>query len=68
MKTFFELNKDQQEEAVNYALNELRTLINDGIIHFPKSIPDSELREYAISAAEDAKYSEVGDHIIADIA
>jgi hypothetical protein len=68
MKKYFDLTKSQQEEAVEYALNELRAAIAEGFIDFGRTLPDSLLLDYATSAAETAFYSEVEDKIIADIA
>jgi hypothetical protein len=68
MKRFHELKMAQQQDAVEYALNELRSAISEGFIDFGKTLSEETLREYAIAAAETAYYSEREDKIIADIA
>jgi hypothetical protein len=68
MKRFNDLKPSQQKEAVEYALNELRSAIAEGFIDFGKTLSEETLQEYALAAAETAYYSEVEDKIIADIA
>lgn len=68
MKRFHELTKDQQEEAVNYALRELNVCVEMGIIEFPQSVTNDTIKGFAEAAAEDAWYSQPQDTVISDIA
>ena len=67
MKRFNELTKDQQDQAMNYALEELTGCIMRGLVHFEKPVDRSTLKEYALAAAETAWYSEREDKIISGI-
>jgi hypothetical protein len=62
MKRFHELTKEQQDQAIAFARNELKEnpFIEQGD---PKRVD-----EFAQMAAEESFYSEKGDAIIADIA
>ncbi len=68
MKRFEELTKPQQNEAVSFALAEMKECVEMGLIRFDKPVSDNMLKEYALCAAQDAWYSQPQDKIIADIA
>lgn len=67
MKRFHELTKEQQKTAISFALTELKDLLEKGVVRFDRPASDEVLQEYAICAAEDAYYSEMGDKVIDDI-
>lgn len=68
MKRFNELTPVQKEEAVQYALSELKSAIAEGFIHFGKTPDEDTLLGYAEAAAEEAMYAEEEDKIIYNIA
>ena len=68
MKRFNELTKEQQREAVNFALGEIKSCMELGLIKFGNIVNKSHLEEYARIAAEDAYYTEEGDTVIDAIA
>lgn len=67
MKRFNELTKNQQDQAVGYALSELKHCVEMGIVDFGKTMTDNVLKDYAIAAAMEAWYSEPHDRVIEDI-
>lgn len=68
MKRFHELTKPQQDQAVNFALAEMKECVEMGIVVFDKPVTNEVLTDYAVAAAENAWYSQPSDKIIDDIA
>jgi hypothetical protein len=68
MKRFNELTNSQKEEAIQYALVQLKDAISEGFIHFGKAQSDEQLLGYAEAAAEEAFYAESEDKIVWEIA
>jgi hypothetical protein len=67
MKRFHELNKSQQEQAVAFARQELRELINNGVICSNRPLTKEDEYEFATCAAEEAFYSEKTDKVVEGI-
>lgn len=68
MKTFHQLTKPQQEQAIRYAENKLREVILHGVVVSDRQLTREHVREIATCAAEEAWYSERDDAVVADIA
>ena len=70
MKRFHELSPSQQEEAIEYALSELKECVKMGIIEEDSRNPLSEefLRSCAEAGAESAYYAEKGERMVYNIA
>jgi len=68
MKRFHELTKEQQDQAIEFAKQELKELISVNIICSDRPMTDENIHEFATIAAEDAFYSEKTDAIIEGIA
>ena len=68
MKRFHELTLSQQEEAIEYALSELKECIEIGMIEADKPLSKEFLRDCAMAMAEEAYYAEKGDKMVYHIA
>ncbi len=67
MKRFYELTKEQQDQAVEVARSEIKELISIGLISSDQPLTKEHLDEFAVCAAEDALYSEKTDKVIEGI-
>jgi hypothetical protein len=68
MKKFYELTKEKQVVAIQYAERKVHELINHGVVVSDRQPTQADVREMATCMAEDAFYSERTDTIVADIA
>lgn len=63
MKNFDELTANQKQSAIDYALKELKDVINMGIITSNIPITNEAMEQLAIIAAEGALYDDDGEKI-----
>jgi hypothetical protein len=64
MKTFEELTKTQQMEAVAFAKKTMRESIELGILSGSEFLTEKEISELAVAAAEDGQYDDEGEPYI----
>ena len=67
MKRFHELTKEQQDQAVEVAREELTSLIGKGIICSDRPLTREHMDEFAQCAAEEAFYAEKTDKVVEGI-
>lgn len=60
MKQFWELTKEQQKDAIQFAKQELEKTLSLGILDTKNRLADNEILDLAIEAAEGSQYNDEG--------